>query len=161
MKCSCHRPDCPAPFGKVFEEAPDHSGSRAFAFFFFFLEAAPGRIEAYTDKGKQHRQKKKVGENQNRDADAGRKCQVLDDRDIDQHQYGKPDRVGRKRRHPRQEEPAEGVAGGNEPMGSTSHVLHDAVHFLCAVGDADGKNQKRHQDGIGIEFIAEGGDQAE
>ena len=40
-------------------------------------------------------------------------------------------------------------------MGATANVLKNAVHFLRAVGDPDGKNQERHQDGVRVQFVAE------
>ncbi|MNP47231.1 hypothetical protein D3C76_1412740 [compost metagenome] len=40
-------------------------------------------------------------------------------------------------------------------MGATANVLKDAVHLLRAMGNADGKNQERHQDRVRVQLVAE------
>ncbi|MNZ27874.1 hypothetical protein D3C78_450960 [compost metagenome] len=46
-------------------------------------------------------------------------------------------------------------------MGATADVLHDAVHLLRAMADADGEHQERYQHGERVERIAEQHHQAE
>ncbi|MCY1355369.1 hypothetical protein D9M69_417890 [compost metagenome] len=46
-------------------------------------------------------------------------------------------------------------------MGAQGDVLHDAVHLLRRVGHTDGEDQERHQDRIGVQGIAQPGDDAQ
>ena len=120
-----------------------------------------GGCVAHADVAEQHRQQDQVGEDQDGDAQAGGERQVLDDVDVDHHQHREADRVGEQRGEAGEEQAAEGVAGGDQAVRAAADVLHDPVHLLRAVAHADGEDEERHQDRIGIELEAEGRHQAE
>ncbi|MCY1393796.1 hypothetical protein D9M71_87020 [compost metagenome] len=104
-----------------------------------------GRLTANADIGQRHRHQQQGGKNQYGHADAGGDGQVLNHRNIDQHQHGEAHRIGQQRGDTGDEQAAEGIACGNQLVGAARDVLHDAVHLLRRMGHADGKYQKRHQ----------------
>ena len=150
----------PAPLGKTLESAPQ-CGEAAAAVIRFSAQATLGRGRADAGIGQQDRQQDQVGEDQHRDAEAGGQCQILDDRDVDHHQHGETDGIGEQRRHAGEEQAAEGVAGSDQPVRAAADVLHDAVHLLRPVRDADGKDQEGDEDRERVELEAEEGDQSE
>ncbi|MNJ30992.1 hypothetical protein D3C77_256110 [compost metagenome] len=111
--------------------------------------------------GEHHRQQDQVGEHQQGDADRGGDGQVLDHRDVDQHQHPEAHGVGDQRSDPGEEQAAEGVPRSHQLMGAAGHVLHDAVHLLRAMGHADGEHQKRHEDRVRVELVTQPGNQPE
>ncbi len=121
-------------------------------------QTALGRRRADAGIGQQHRQQDQVGEDQHRDAEAGGQRQILDNRDVDHHQHGEADGVGEQRSHAGEEQAAEGIAGGDQPMRAAPDVLHDAVHLLRPVRHADGEDEEGYEDGEGVELEAEEGD---
>ena len=125
------------------------------------LQRTLGRLAPDTDVGQRHRHQQQRGEDQHRDADAGGDRQVLDHRNIDQHQHGKAHRVGQQRGDAGDEQAAEGVARGNQLVGATGDVLHDAVHLLRRVGHTDGEDQERHQHRVRIDGVTQPGDDAQ
>ncbi|VVQ22773.1 hypothetical protein PS914_06840 [Pseudomonas fluorescens] len=120
-----------------------------------------GRLAPDTDIGQRHRHQQQRGKNQHRHANAGGDRQVLDHRNIDQHQHREAHRIGQQRSDPGDEQAAEGIARGNQLVGATGDVLHDAVHFLRRVGHADGEDQERHQHRIRVDGIAQPGHDAQ
>ncbi|VVP60459.1 hypothetical protein PS900_06194 [Pseudomonas fluorescens] len=125
------------------------------------LQCTLGGFRADTDVGQRHRHQQQRGEDQYRDTDAGGDRQVLDHRDVDQHQHGKAHGIGQQRGDAGNEQTAEGVARSDQLMGATGDVLHDAVHLLRGVGHTDGEDQKRHQHRVRIDGVAEPGDNAQ
>ncbi|MNO92740.1 hypothetical protein D3C76_843220 [compost metagenome] len=146
----------PATLGKALQQTPDPG-----RFTLLFAQAARRSIGADAGVRQHHRQQDQVGEHQQGNTDGRRDRQVLDHRNIDQHQHAKAHGVGHKRRDPGQEQAAERVAGGDQPMGATGHVLHDPVHFLRTMGHANGEHQERHQDRIRVQRVTQAGNQAE
>ncbi|MCY1179157.1 hypothetical protein D9M73_195390 [compost metagenome] len=125
------------------------------------LQGTLGGLFAHADVRQRHGHQQQRGEDQHGHADAGGNGQVLDHRDIDQHQYGETDGVGQQRGDPGNEQAAEGVARGDQLVGAAGDVLHDAVHLLRGVGHADGEDQKRHQHRVRIDGVTEPGDDAQ
>ncbi|PYX08987.1 MAG: hypothetical protein DMG85_09810, partial [Acidobacteria bacterium] len=76
-------------------------------------------------------------------------------------QYRETDGVGQQRRQAGQEEPAEGEARCDVPIGAAADVLEDAVHLLCAMTHADGKHEEWDQHGVRIQGIAQQRQQTE
>ncbi len=74
---------------------------------------------------------------------------------VDRREHREADHVGHQRREARHEEAPERVARGHEALGAATDVLHDAVHLLGAMGDADGEHQERHEDRIRVEVEAQ------
>ncbi|MCY1282274.1 hypothetical protein D9M70_311060 [compost metagenome] len=124
-------------------------------------QAARGGALADAEVGEQHRQQHQVGEDQHRHTDAGGDRQVLDHRNVDQHQHGEAHGVGQQRGEAGQEQAAEGVTRRHQLVGAAPDVLHDAVHLLRAMADADGVDQERHQDRVRVQLVAEQRQQAE
>ncbi|MNQ79030.1 hypothetical protein D3C85_939600 [compost metagenome] len=120
-----------------------------------YCQAALRRLGCNADVRQQYWDKNQVGENQHPHADTGGQGQFANHRNIDDHQDGKADHVRQQRGHSRQEQAAKGVAGGDQTMGASANVLHDAVHFLRTMADADGKHQEWHQHGEWIEVVTE------
>ncbi|MNZ77106.1 hypothetical protein D3C78_956310 [compost metagenome] len=125
------------------------------------FQRALGGLGANTDIGQRHRHQQQRGEDQHRDADAGGDCQVLDHRDVDQHQHRKAHGIGQQGGDAGDEQAAEGVARSDQLVGAAGDVLHDAVHLLRGVGHADGEDQKRHQHRVRIDGVTEPGDDAQ
>jgi hypothetical protein len=117
------------------------------------VRAAAAAADA--DVAQQHRQQDQVREDQHRDAQAGGQRQVLDDRDVDHHQHREAHRVGEECGHAGQEQAPEREARRHQPVCAGRDVLHDAVHLLRTVADADGEHEERHQDRIRVELEAE------
>ncbi|MNZ54645.1 hypothetical protein D3C78_725520 [compost metagenome] len=125
------------------------------------LQGTLGRLGADADIGQRHGHQQQRGEDQYRHANARGNGQVLDHRDVDQHQHGETDGVGQQRGDTGNEQAAEGVARRDQLVGAAGDVLHDAVHLLRGVGHADGEDQKRHQHRVRIDGVAEPGDDAQ
>ncbi|MCY1428149.1 hypothetical protein D9M71_440220 [compost metagenome] len=85
----------PTAFGEAVEQVPEATQALAVQFLVFFAQAARGRLAAHTAIGQQHRQQHQVGEDQHRHTDTGGNGQILDDRDIDQHQHRKAHGIGK------------------------------------------------------------------
>ncbi|MCY1208694.1 hypothetical protein D9M72_203280 [compost metagenome] len=149
----------PAPSGEVIEPTPECAQAPAAHFLALMPQAAGSGALADADIGQQHRQQQQVGEDQHRHANTGGDRQILDDRDIDQHEHGETHGIGQERGEPGEEQAAKGVACGHQLMGAAPHVLHDAVHLLRAVGHADGEHQEGHQDGERVQRVARQRDQ--
>ena len=156
-----HRAGGPAPLGEALQQHPQLVDAAAVVLVAVGAQAACGGGRADADVRQQHRQQDQVGQDQHRHADAGGQRQVLDHRDVDHHQHRETHRVGQQRRHPGQEQAAEGVARGHQLVRALADVLHDAVHLLRAVRHADGEDQEGHQDRIGVDLEAEGRHQAQ
>ncbi|MNV54536.1 hypothetical protein D3C71_1467330 [compost metagenome] len=144
----------PATLGKALQQTPDTTR-------FTLLFAQATRRGLGTDAGvrQHHRQQDQVGKHQQGNADGRRDRQVLDHRNVNQHQHAKADGVGHQSRDPGQKQTPEGVAGCDQPMRAAGHVLHDPVHFLRAMGYANGKHQERYENRIRIELVTQTGDQ--
>ena len=97
-----------------------------------------------------------VGEDKHQHADTGGDGKVLDYLDLDDHQYCETDTVREQRGDTRQEQAAESIARRHIGHGTAADILDDTVQFLGAVTHPDGKHQEGHQDGKGIQFIAQG-----
>ena len=120
-----------------------------------------GRRRADAGVGEQHRQQQQVGEDQHGDADARGERQLADHRDVDDHQHAEAHGVGEQRGQPGEEQAAERVARGDQPVRAAADVLHDAVHLLRAVRHADREHEERHQDRERVELEAQQRDQPE
>lgn len=125
------------------------------------MQGPLGSLAANTNIRQRHRHQQQRGEDKHRHADAGGDRQVLDHRDVDQHQHGKAHRIRQQRSHPGHEQAAEGIARCHLAVSATADVLKDAVHLLRRVGYADGKDQEWHQDRIRIDGVAQPGDDAQ
>ncbi|MNZ87056.1 hypothetical protein D3C78_1059030 [compost metagenome] len=119
------------------------------------LSLALGRALADASVGQQDRQQYQVGQDQYHDTDGRGNRQVLDYRDIDDHQHRKTHCVGDQRHYPCEEQAAKGETRRDQLVGTTPDVLHDAVHLLRAMAKANGEHQKGHQDRIGVQLIAQ------
>ena len=104
--------------------------------------------------GKQHRQQHQIGKNQQGHTDACCHGQAADHRDVDQEQYRETDGIGQQRGQSGQEEATEREARRHVPVHAAPDVLHDAVHLLGAVRNADREHQERDEDRIRIERVA-------
>ena len=120
-----------------------------------------GSLRAHADIRQRHRHQQQRGKDQHRDTDAGGDRQILDHRNVDQHQHGKPDSIRQQRSDAGDEQAAKGIARGDQFVRAPGDVLHDAVHFLRGVGYADGKDQKRHQHRVWIDGITQPRDKAQ
>ncbi|MNZ45171.1 hypothetical protein D3C78_628150 [compost metagenome] len=151
----------PFPLGETVEEIPDAAEALVRVGAGVDAQGAFGGRFRDTGVGQRHRHHQQGGEDQHADTDAGGDRQVLDDRDVDQHQHGEADHVRQQRGNPGEEQAAEGVARGHQLVGATADVLHDAVHLLRGMGYADGEHQERYEDGVRVQRVTEPGDDAE
>ncbi|MNY15055.1 hypothetical protein D3C86_1482520 [compost metagenome] len=125
------------------------------------FQRAFGRLGTDADIGQRHRHQQQRGEDQHGDTDTGGDRQVLDHRNVDQHQHRKAHGIGQQRGQSGQEQPAKGIARGDQLVSAATDVLHDPVHFLRTVGHANGEHQKRHQNRKRIERVTEQSDQTQ
>ncbi|MNS81506.1 hypothetical protein D3C72_1152200 [compost metagenome] len=153
-----HRAGRPLGGGEAVEQIPEFA--EAFVVFGAGVDfqCALGGFGANADIGQCHRHQQQRSEDQHRDADAGGDRQVLDHRDVDQHQHRKTHGIGEQCGDTGDEQTAEGVARGDQFVGATGDVLHDPVHLLRRVGHADGEDQKRYQHRIRVDGVAQPGD---
>ncbi|MNS43489.1 hypothetical protein D3C72_758950 [compost metagenome] len=156
-----HRHCCPTTLGKAVKQAPHIAQPFPFQLLTFLTQAARRRLGTDTPIRQQHWQQHQVGKDQDRHTNARGDGQVLDHRNVDQHQHRKTHGIGQQCGQSGQEQTTEGVTRGDQLMGAASDVLHDPVHFLRTVGHADGEHQKRHQNRKRVECITEQGDQAQ
>ncbi|MNI12071.1 hypothetical protein D3C73_652390 [compost metagenome] len=156
-----HRAGRPLGGGEAVEQIPEFA--EAFVVFGAGVDfqCALGGFGANADIGQCHRHQQQRSEDQHRDADAGGDRQVLDHRDVDQHQHRKTHGIGQQRGDAGNEQTAEGIARSDQLVGAAGDVLHDAVHLLRGVGHADGEDQERHQHRVRIDGVAEPGDDAQ
>ena len=120
-----------------------------------------GRLAPHANVGQCHGHQQQRGKDQHRNPDTGGDGQVLDHRNIDQHQHRKAHRIGQQRGDTGNKQTTKGVARSNQLVGATGNVLHDAVHLLRRMGHADGEDQKRHQHRVRVNRIAQPGNDAQ
>ncbi|MNF54315.1 hypothetical protein D3C84_357410 [compost metagenome] len=156
-----HRAGRPLGRGEAVEQVPQLAQAAMLGGVGVDDQRPLGGLGADADIGQRHRHHQQGGEDQHGDADAGGDRQLLDHRDIDQHQHGEAHRVGEQRGDPGDEQAAEGVARRHQLVGAAGDVLHDAVHLLRGMRHADGEDQEGHQDRVGIDGVAQPGDDAQ
>ncbi|MCY1451006.1 hypothetical protein D9M71_678500 [compost metagenome] len=108
-----YRAGCPFAGGEAIEQVPQLAETTVRGGAAVDLQGTLGGLFAHADVRQRHGHQQQRGEDQHGHADAGGNGQVLDHRDIDQHQYGETDGVGQQRGDPGNEQAAEGIARGD------------------------------------------------
>jgi len=146
-----------APLGEEIQEGPNW----VFGCGLLATEAALGGFFVDADEAEQQREHDEVGEDEDEDAEAGDDGEFLNRLDVDQEQNREAHRVTYEGGEASQKKAPESKAGGDEIFAAAADVLHDAVHFLRAVTDADGEDEERDEDGIRIEIETKTGQATE
>ncbi|MNQ04733.1 hypothetical protein D3C85_174520 [compost metagenome] len=146
----------PTALGETIQTVPDMPQEAAILFAGAVLLDGDARgLLAHTDIGQRDRNQQQFGEDQHGHADAGGDGQVADHRNIDDHQHGEPDYIAQQCGEPGEEQAAKGVARRDVLVGAAADVLEDAIHLLRAMGNPDGEDQKRYQNRIRVQLVAE------
>src|SRR5690606_37847412 len=102
------------------------------------------------------RQQHQVGEDDDAHTYGGSDTQLADNLDLDQQQRGEADTVRDQGHHAGNVQRAERTAGSGIGAVSSDRLDGHGVDDLHTVGDADGKDQERNQDRIGIKSVSQG-----
>ncbi|MNZ79008.1 hypothetical protein D3C78_976010 [compost metagenome] len=118
------------------------------------LLAALDGLFADADVGDGYRQQDQVGEDDHRHADRRTDGQLADHADVDDQQGNEAHRIGENRDHPGQEQLTEGAPGSGQGILGITGLQGDAVDLLHPMGNADGKDQERHQHRVRVQAKA-------
>ncbi|MNO70605.1 hypothetical protein D3C76_614940 [compost metagenome] len=102
-----------------------------------------------------HRNQQQLGEDEYRHTDARGQGQIADHWDVDDDQHRKADDIGQQRGEPGQEQATERVTRRHVLVCTAADVLENAVHLLGAMGDANGEDQERHQNRVGVQIVTQ------
>jgi hypothetical protein len=111
--------------------------------------------------GEQQREQEKIRDDDHTHAEAGGDRELVDGGDLDDQHREKTHGIGQQCDRTGHDEEREGAAGGGRAIVTVEDLVAKRADLLDAVADADGEDQKRDQDGEGIDSVAERGERTE
>ncbi|MNF67425.1 hypothetical protein D3C84_492400 [compost metagenome] len=121
----------------------------------------PARHRLQVEVRQDDRQEHLVGDDHQGNAQAGGQSQLMDDRNVDDHDHHETQGVGQQGHGARDGELAEGGLRRLPRRRAGEHVLFPGIGHLHRVGNADGEDQEGHQHRHRVDAVAQQRQQAE